>query len=143
MAFAVPTDVTNAMEGLSPPLPSEPRIQRELDVVQARLRILIPDLEARIAALDLTLAPEAQNDLATLARDVVVAAVVRRLSTAGGPEAQSETQQAGPFATTVRFRQDKSGTFPDDDLDLLRGYSTSPSWRAGTITLAPSDWVHL
>lgn len=141
MAFAVPTDVTNAMEGLSPPLPSEPRIQRELDVVQARLRILIPDLEARIVAVDLALGPEQQNDLAILTRDVVVQAVKRRLGPSG-PEAQSTTQQAGPFATTVRFRQDKSGMFSDDDLNLLHGYFGTDVGPIGTIRLGMVDWAN-
>lgn len=134
MAFAGPTDVSNAMEGLSPPLPSETRIHRALDYVSARLRILIPDLEARIEVAETT-------DLAILAKDVVSQAVVRRLSSASGPEAQSTTQQAGPFATTVRFREDKSGTFSDDDLALLRGVSASLGVR--TIKLGAPDWVHL
>jgi hypothetical protein len=142
MAFAVPTDVTNAMEGLSPPLPSEDRIQRELDIVSARLRFLVPDLEARIAAADLVLTENQQNDLATLARDVVVQATKSRLTTGNGPQTQSTTQQAGPFATTVRYRQDKSGTFSDDDLALLRGYGTGTG-MPGTIKLGAVDWVHL
>lgn len=131
MAFAGPTDVTNAMEGLSPPQPSDEKIQRALDVVEARLRLLLPGLEARIA-------DAGSPDLAILARDVVAQATVRKLSPSG-PEAQSATQQAGPFATTVRFRQDKSGTFPDDDLDLLRGGSEGIG--VGTITLGAVDWL--
>lgn len=132
MAFAGPTDVLNAMEGLSPPLPSEDRAQSALDVVSARLRLLIPDLEARIAESDST-------DLAILARDVVIQAAVRKLTPSGGPEAQSTTQQAGPWSTTVRFRQDKSGIFPDADLDLLRGGTGSLGF--GTIKLGRPDWV--
>lgn len=133
MAFAGPTDVSNAMEGLSPPLPSDARVQRALDYVSARLRILIPDLETRISAGDM--------DLALLAKDVVSQAAVRRLTPSSGPEAQSTTQQAGPFATTVRFRQDKSGTFPDDDLELLRGSSLSIG-SVGTIKLGRVDWAY-
>lgn len=134
MAFAGPTDVTDAMEGMSPPLPSETRIERTLDVVSARLRLLIPDLERRITA-------SRDNDLAALAEDVVVRATIRRLAPDTGPEAQSATQQAGPFATTVRYRQDKSGTFPDDDLDLLRGGSLGLG-GVGTIKLGAPDWTY-
>jgi hypothetical protein len=130
------------MEGLSPPLPLNDRIQRELDIVSARLRLLIPDLEARIAAAELLLVEDQPNDLAILTRDVVVQATKGRLTSGNGPETQSTTQQAGPFATTVRFRQDKSGTFSDDDLDLLRGYG-SGTGTAGTIKLGAVDWVHL
>jgi hypothetical protein len=142
MAFAVPTDVTSAMEGMSPPLPSDDLIQLRLAVVEARLRLLIPDLEARIETAELLLVGDQQNDLAVLARDVVVQAAIRKLTNTSGPEAQSTTQQAGPFATTVRYRQDKSGTFPDDDLDLLRG-GTGGTGSIGTIKLGAVDWVHL
>ena len=135
MAFAIAPDVTTAYEGQSPPLPSDTRIEYMLGVVSARLRLLLPTLEDRIAA-------DSSGDLGTLAKDIVVQATVRRLApTGGGPEVQSQTQQAGPWSTTVRYTTDKAGIFSDDDLDLLRG-ENAPSTLGpiGTIPLRRTDW---
>lgn len=135
MAFAEPTDVTSAYEGQSPPLPSETRIGTALAVVSARLRLLLPTLEDRIAE-----AGGAASDLAVLAKDVVVRAVINRLSPTG-QQVQSQTQQAGPYATTYRFTTDKTGIFPDEDLDLLRGDSLpSTLGPIGTIQLRRPNW---
>jgi len=134
MAFAAVPDVTSAYEGQSPPLPSETRIETALAVVSARLRLLLPDLEDRIGT-------DIGGDLAILAQDVVVQATIRKLAPTGGQQVQSQTQQAGPFATTLRFTTDTSGTFPDDDLDLLRGTAVASSiGPIGTINVGRPDW---
>lgn len=122
--FAEPTDVSTAYEG-SLPVGSEDRILYLLDVVSARLRILLPTLQERASTDD---------DLATSAKDVVVQAVLRRLP--GGQQTESQTQTAGPYSTTFRYTTDRSGTFPDQDLDLLRGTDgAATSGRVGTIKL--------
>lgn len=131
MEFATPTDVTDDYEGLSPPLPPETRLQSLIDIVSARLRLLLPDLETRIA-------DDATGDLAVLARDAVVQATIRR-ARPGGQQVQSETQQAGPFQTTQRFTVDRAGIFYDDDLDLLRG-GPAVGFPLGTIRIGRPDW---
>lgn len=134
MVFAEPPDVATAYEG-SLPTGSEVRVQYLLDTVSARLRLLLPDLEDRIAA-------DTSGDLALLAKDVVVQSVIRRLPGDNQQQTSSQTQQAGPFATTLRFTTDKSGTFPDADLDLLRGTAASSMGALGTIRLGMVDWAN-
>lgn len=140
MAFAEPTDVATAYEG-SLPVGSEERVQYLLDTSSARLRILLPDLAARITAADAAVEPPAtESDLAILARDVVVGSVLRRLPGAT-QQVEAQTQAAGPFSTTLRYTTDKSGTFPDQDLDLLRGAANASSMGTlGTIKLGMVDW---
>jgi hypothetical protein len=133
-AFAQPTDVSAAYEGLSPPLPGDTRVQYLLDVASARLRALLPTLEQRIADAD-------SGDLALLAKDVVVQAVIRRAQPTGA-QASSQTQQAGPFQTTVRFAVDRTGWFTDDDLAMLAGIPRSGLHAMGTIKLGLVDWAN-
>ena len=142
MVFAQPTDVATAYEGLSPALPSDTALEQRIATVSARLRLLLPDLEARIAAADAEVVPPAtESDLAILTRDVVVQAVIRKLPGRDQQQASSQTQQAGPFSTTVRYTVDRTGTFPDDDLDLLRGETAGSSMGPiGTIKLGRPDW---
>ena len=131
MPFATPTDVDTAYEGT---LADEGRVQYLLDVVSARLRILLPTLEDRIADPD-------GGDLGVLAKDIVVQAVIRRLpgQTQG---IESQTQTAGPWSTTVRYTKDTSGTFPDEDLAILGGQPLleKTSGRVGTISIGRPDW---
>lgn len=131
MAFAEPTDVETAYEG-SLPSGSSDRVQYLLDVVSARLRLLLPTLVERIEAAE-------TPDLAVMTRDVVVQAVLRRLP-GSNQQVESQTQTAGPWSTTMRFTTDKSGTFPDEDLLLLSGTPTAGSGRVGTIKLGLVDW---
>lgn len=133
MAFAEPTDVELAYEG-SLPAGSEARVQYLLDTVSARLRILLPDLEDRITE---------SEDLGLLATDVVVQAVIRRLP-GGSSNVQSQTQTAGPWSTTVRYTEDRSGTFTDDDLALLGGVvAESGKGAVGTIRIGRPNWYDL
>lgn len=133
MAFAVPTDVATAYEGSSPLDAESPRLKYLLDTVSARLRLLLPDLETRTAH---------NEDLALIAKDIVVQAVLRRLPGDHAQQTQSRTEQAGPFQTTYRFTTDRSGTFPDEDLDLLRGETRQSSLGAmGTIRLGMVNWA--
>lgn len=129
--FAVPTDVETAYEGSLPgPGVNSPRLQYLLDVISARLRGLLPDLETR-AALN--------PDLALLAKDAVVQAVIRRLP-GSQQQTQSETQTTGPWSYTKRYTTDSSQTFPDDDLDLLRGVPVGATADVGTIRIGRPDW---
>lgn len=139
-AFAEPTDVETAYEG-SLPSESEDRVQYLLDTASARLRLLLPSLEARIAAADLVAAavePEAESDLTLMARDVVVQAVIRRLP-GSQQQVASSTQAAGPFSTTLRYTADSTQTFSDDDLALL---APSPigAGGVGTIKIGRPNW---
>lgn len=130
--FAGPTDVETAYEGSSPLNPD--KIQFHLDIVSARLRILLPSLQARV---------DADEDIAFLVRDIVVQAVIRRMTPGtSGPQVSSETQTAGPFATTVRYSVDRSHTFSDDDLTMLRlALSGSVAGAGvGTIKTGRPDW---
>lgn len=125
MAFAEPTDVDTAYEGT---LPEGDRVQYLLDTVSARLRILLPTLVDRIAE-------DTSGDLGMLAKDIVVQAVIRRFP-GSTQQVQSQTQTAGPWSTTVRYTQDQSGTFTDEDLRVLGGVpSTTSSGSVGTIKL--------
>jgi hypothetical protein len=136
--FAVPTDVETAYEG-SLPAGSEERVQYLLNVVSARLRLLMPTLEARIVAADAAVEPPAtESDLAIMARDVVVQAVIRKIP-GSQQQVQSTTQSAGPWSVTNRFTTDASETFPDDDLSLL-GYLPAGSGEVGSIRIGRPDW---
>lgn len=141
MAFAGTNDVATAYEGSVPSGP-EGRVQYLLDTASARLRILLPDLVARIAAAEPT-DPTEPNDLALLAKDVVVQAVIRRLPGDNAQQIRSQTQQAGPFQTTQSFTVDRTGTFPDQDLDLLRGSTVEGQGAMGTIHIGRPDWYRL
>jgi hypothetical protein len=127
--FATTSDVDKAYEGT---LPAGDRVQYLLDAVSARLRILLPTLEDRIAE---------SVDLGVLAKDIVVQAVVNRLP---GQQSgiESQTQTAGPWSTTVRYTQDRSGTFSDEDLLLLGGSVATSSGTIGTIRLGRPDWAN-
>ena len=133
--FATRTDVELAYGGSSLP-GSTQRVDVLLSTASARLRILIPGLAA---------AAESNGDIALLAKDVVVQAVIRRLPLSSEQQVQSHTQTAGPFQTTVRYTEDRSETFSDDDLALLRQAlarteaKTAPT-GAGTIRLGAPDW---
>ena len=128
MVFAGPTDVDTAYEGT---LPDGGRVQYLLDTVSARLRILLPGLEER--AID-------NEDLALLAKDIVVQAVIARLP--GQTQSiESQTQTAGPWSTTVRYTRDRSGTFSDEDLLLLSGGVTSAGATIGTIKVGRPNWL--
>jgi hypothetical protein len=136
--FAVPTDVETAYEG-SLPSGSVPRIEYLLTVVSARLRAMLPDLEARIEAANLLVEnPAIESDLAILARDAVVNAVIRRVP-GSQQQTQSETQTSGPWSVTKRYTTDSTKTFPDDDLALLAGETTA-GVTVGTIKLGWPDW---
>lgn len=139
--FAVPTDVETAYEG-SLPAGSQARLQYLLDTVSARLRILMPSLEDRIVAADEVaqiVNPGVRSDLAIMARDVVVQAVIRKMSN-GTQQVESTTQTSGPWSVTNRFTTDSSQTFSDDDLALLGG-ATVGGQRVGTIKLGRADWT--
>jgi hypothetical protein len=128
--FAVPTDVETAYEGSLPGGVNSPRLQYLLDVVSARLRALLPTLVVRI---------EDDEDLALLAKDIVVQAVIRRLP-GNQQQVQSTTQSAGPWSVTNRFTTDASETFTDDDLALLRGEATGVAATVGSIRIGRPDW---
>jgi hypothetical protein len=137
--FAVPTDVETAYEGSLPGGVDSPRIQYLIDVVSARLRLLMPTLEARIVAADaLAVPPATESDLAIMTRDVVVQAVIRKLP-GNAQQTSSETQTAGPWSVTKRYTTDSSQTFPDDDLSLL-GYLPVGSGEVGSIRTGRPDW---
>lgn len=135
--FADETDVETAYGASLPTSPE--RVTYLLSNANARLRILLPSLAAAV---------DDDEDLAILAKDVVAQAVIRRLPMAsGGPQPESQTQSAGPWTTTVRYTEDRSETFSDDDLALLRdalsrldvGASTT---GVGTIRLGRPDWTY-
>lgn len=134
--FADETDVETAYGGSLPT--SEARVTYLLSIANARLRILLPALTAAVAD---------DEDLALLAKDVVTQAVIRRFPTGdGGPQVQSQTQSAGPWSTTVRYTEDRSETFSDDDLALLREALLRlgviiASTGVGTIKLGRPDWT--
>lgn len=137
--FAEPTDVETAYEG-SLPSGSSQRVQYLLDVVESRLRLLLPSLSENIAEKEALDPPN--TDLKVTARDVVVQAVLRRLP-GSNQQVESQTQTAGPWSVTNRFTTDKSGTFPDEDLDLLSGLAGTASragGTVGTIKLGLVDW---
>lgn len=130
MTFAEPTDVDTAYEG-SLPAGSGERVQYLLDTLSARLRKLLPTLVERVAG---------DEDLAMLAKDTVVQAVIRRLPGAS-QSIQSQTQTAGPWSTTVRYTTDSSGTFSDEDLRLLGGVvDVDSGGMVGSIRLGLVDW---
>ena len=128
MSIAEITDLDLAYEGDPIPEAGRARAQYLLDTVSARLRVLVPDLAARMAD---------SEDLTVLAKDVVVQAVIRKLPGETGPEVRAETQGMGPFSTTVSFHRDRTGTFSDEDLALLGG---GPTKRTGTIRLGLPNW---
>lgn len=129
--FAESADVTRANGGTA--AGSQADVEHDLDVASARLRRLIPSLEARVAD---------DEDLALLARDTVAEAVLRqvRYRQQGGPEVQAMTQSAGPFSTTMNFRGSRQVFFTAEELDLLReGVATLTG--VGTINIGrPIDW---
>jgi hypothetical protein len=134
--FATRTDV-QIEYGSSLPGTTE-RTDSLLQIASARLRILLPTLQ--------TVIDDGDEDLAIMARDVVVQAVIRRLPLGSEDQGvQSVTQTAGPWQHTVRYTEDRSGTFPDDDLNLLRGAlsrTVEPlQTAAGTIKLGRPDWT--
>lgn len=134
--FATRPDVVVAYGGSSLP-GSEARTDSLLAIASARLRILLPGLAAAVGA---------DEDLALLAKDVVVQAVLRRLPLGeGSQQVASQTQTAGPFQTTVRYSEDRSETFSDDDLALLREALSRATDQvhtgAGTIRLGAPDWT--
>lgn len=136
--FATRTDVETSYGGSSLP-GSTARTDSLLSIASARLRILLPGLAEAV---------ENDDDLALLAKDVVVQAVIRRLPLGeGGQTVQSETQTAGPWQYTRRFTEDRSETFADDDLALLREalsratVDLTTHSGAGTIRLGRPDWT--
>lgn len=131
MTFAGPTDVATAYEGTLP-AGSGARVQYLLDTTSARLRVLLPDLAERVVGND---------DLAMLAKDVVVQAVITRLGGSSAQQVRSQTQAAGPWSTTTTYATDATGTFSDQDLDALRGTAVEAGGRVGTIKLGTFvDW---
>jgi hypothetical protein len=136
MAFAGPTDVATAYEG-SLPSGSEARVQYFLDTTSARLRVLLPDLVERIGS-----DPDLDEDLAMLAKDVVVQAVIGRLGGSTTQQVRSQTQAAGPWSTTTTYATDSTGTFSDQDLAALGGRTAiAVSGRVGTIKMGTLvDW---
>jgi hypothetical protein len=129
VAFAEPTDVETAYEG-SLPASAETRVQYLLDTASARLRILLPDLEDRAADSD---------DVALLAKDIIVQVVLRRLD-GTAQQVRSETQAAGPYSTTRTYTTDSTGTFSDEDLAILRG-GDAFAGSVGTIKMGTLvDW---
>lgn len=134
--FAIRTDVETSYGGSSLP-GTTARTDSLLATASARLRILLPGLAAAVLE---------DADLALLAKDVVVQAVIRRLPLGdGNQQVQSQTQTAGPWQTTVRYSEDRSETFSDDDLALLRdalSRTIDPvGTAAGTIRLGTPDWT--
>lgn len=127
VAFAEPTDVETAYEGS---LPAGDRVQYLLNTVSARLRLLMPDLVARMSG---------NSDLALTVKDVVVQAAIRRLP-GNQTQVQSTTQTAGPWSTTTRYTEDSSGTFTDDDLELLRARPVGAGVGVGSIRTGRPDW---
>lgn len=133
--FATLADVETEYGGSSLPGSTE-RTNSLLAVASTRLRLLVPGL-----------AESTDPDLAVLARDIVVQAVIRRLPLGSDSQAvQSETQTAGPWQFTRRYTEDRSGTFPDDDLELLRqalnrSVADPLQTVAGTIRLGRPDWT--
>lgn len=134
MPFAVTGDVTGLFDGT--PAPTNARVEYYLGAAEARLRLLLPDLEARIAD---TTNPR-RTDLATLAKDVVVQAVLRKLSNTAGPEVRSQSEGVGPWSTTVTFHTDRTRTFSDADLDLLRAVPLHGQANMGAFQLGLTDW---
>jgi hypothetical protein len=133
--FATRTEVETEYGSSLPGTPL--RTDTMLQTVSARLRILLPGLAEAVAD---------NEDLAILARDVVIQAVIRRLPLGSEDSGvQSVTQTAGPWQHTVRYTEDRSGTFPDDDLaDLRRALSHTREpvqTAAGTIKLGRPDWT--
>lgn len=106
------------------------RVQYLLDTLSARLRLLVPTLAERVAGND---------DLALTAKDVVVMAVIRRL-TGTAQQVRSESEGVGPFSRTLTYTTDKAGMFPDEDLALLGGTVASSGGMVGTIRLGRPDW---
>lgn len=136
--FATRPDVVLAYGGSSLP-GSEDRTDSLLRTASARLRILLPTLQAAVAA-------DPEGDIALLAKDVVVQAVIRKLPIGDGTRGiTSQTQTAGPWQHTVRYTEDASETFPDDDLELLRTALSLTTDQvvtgAATIRLGRPDWT--
>ena len=134
--FATRPDVVVDYGGSSLP-GSEARTDSLLATASARLRILLPGLAEAV---------QNDDDLALLAKDVVVQAVIRRLPVGDGArQVQSQTQTAGPWQSTVRYTEDSSETFSDGDLDLLRDAlartATPVGTAASTIRLGRPDWT--
>jgi hypothetical protein len=128
--FAVPTDVVTAYEGSLPGGADSPRLLYLLSVVSARLRRLMPTLEDRMAD---------DADLALMAKDVVVQAVIRRLP-GSVQQTSSETQTSGPWSVTTRYTTDSSQTFSDDDLALLSDGAALGLGGVGSIRTGRPDW---
>lgn len=129
MSIASIEELDLAYEGGTIPEADRLRVQRLLDTVSARLRVLLPSLVERMAG---------NEDLTLLAKDAVIQAVIRKLPGETGPEIRSETQGAGPWNTTVTYHRDRTGTFSDEDLTLLG--SAQAQNRTGTIRLGLPDW---
>ena len=131
MAFAEFEDVGLAYEGTIAESSRE-RVQYLLDTLSARLRLLLPTLEDRTAS---------NADLALAARDVLIQAVIRRMS-GSTQQVRSESEGVGPFSRTLTYTTDPAGIFPDEDLALLGGTPmTSASGTVGTIRLRRPDWA--
>lgn len=134
--FASRTDVETEYGSSLPG--STTRTQSLIDTASARLRILLPSLAGAV---------EDDTDLALLTKDIVVQAVIRRLPLGTDKSnVQSQTQTVGPWQSTVRYTEDRSGTFPDDDLALLREAlnrttELTGTGSAGTIRLGRPDWT--
>lgn len=109
--FAEVTDVTLA-NGNTEAGP-EAVVENKLDVASARLRRLVPSLEARMAD---------DEDLAILAKDTVIEAVLRRLrgNGQGVAEVSAVTRSAGPFSETTNFRGPRNDYFTLEELAALR-----------------------
>lgn len=132
MAFAEYSDFTSVY-GTPPAAQAEATVQYLLDVASARLSVKLPDLEARVAD---------NADLALLAKDVVVQAVIRQFDPTRA--AVQFSQAAGPFSMNVNTgARVNRGWFYDDELALLAGaMQTSTSSGLGTIKLGLPDWCN-
>lgn len=109
------------------PAGGEVRVERLVEQASVRLRRRVPNLNARIDA-------GKDEDLAALARGVVVDAVLRVIRNPNGYSAE----QAGEFSYRID-RAVSSGrlTFPDDDLaDLLPRAS-----RVRSVPVGIPEWM--
>jgi hypothetical protein len=132
VTFAEITDVRAAYEGTIAEGAAETRVQHILAAVSARLRLLAPDLAVRAAK---------DSDVATLAKDVVVNAVINRIP-GSTQQVRTESESAGPFSRSFTYTTDKSGMFSDEDLALLGVTTVSRSGTVGTIKLGRVDWCN-
>lgn len=141
MPFATLADVRTAYEGTIPESgAATDRVRYHLDVVNARLRTLLPALEDRIDAAPVP-GGQSVSDLAILARDAVVNATLRRMPGATAQQVRSETQSAGPWSYTQTFTTDSTRTFSDEELAVLYDAAPYPGGGAvGTVKLGLADW---